>query len=150
MKKVLGVLLVIVTLFALGVVGNVHVLAAAWKTGNFDSGYTARGYTTVWLDKDSKGNCKTGKIKIYTYNSVTGWQTSGEVHVTLKTTSGAWICEFDSSSDSTLTLGSNYPAYRVYIAKKSYPNTVKGRGDDFVNVGKCGYWAINATSNCYM
>jgi len=149
MKKLLSVLLVIVSVFVLGAVGNVHVLAASWKTGNFDSGYTAKGYTTVYLDKDSKGKYKTGKIKIYTYDQL-GKSSGGKVHVTLRTTGGTWICEFNSSGGSTLTLGGNYPAYRVYIAKKTYPNTIKGNGDNFINVGKCVSWGINATSNCYM
>lgn len=79
-----------------------------WKTGNFDSGYTAKGYTTVRLNANS-GN---GKIKIYTYDQW-GWKSSGEVHITLRDWSGKWICEFDAKSGNTLNLGNNYGQYRV-------------------------------------
>lgn len=116
-----------------------------WKTGNFDSGYTAKGYTTVRLNANS-GN---GKIKIYTYDQW-GWKSSGEVHITLRDWSGKWICEFDAKSGNTLNLGNNYGQYRVYIAKKQYPDTVAGRSDNFSNVGKCQSWGIECTSNCYI
>ena len=116
-----------------------------WKTGNFDSGYTAKGYTTVRLNANS-GN---GKIKIYTYDGL-GGKSSGEVHITLRDLNGKWICEFDTKSGSTLNLGNNYGQYRVYIAKKKYSNSVIGQGDDFINTGKCQSWGIECISNCYI
>ena len=119
--------------------------AASWKTGAFDSGYTARGYTTVRLS-DTRKN---GYIKIYTYD-MTGRSSGGKMHITLRTTSGKWICEFDASSGAKLKLGNDHSAYRVYIAVKSYSNSVKGQGDDFTNRGKCVYWAINCVSNSYI
>ncbi len=119
--------------------------ANKWRTGNFDSGYTARGYTTVWLNK----NAGSAKIRIYTYD-MTGAKTSGAMHIVLRDLNGNWIREFDAKSGDTLKLGNDYPAYRVYIAKKSYPNNWIGDADDFINVGKCQSWAINCTSNCYI
>lgn len=119
--------------------------ANKWRTGKFDTGYTAKGYTTVKLNK----NVGDGKIRIYTYDAM-GNKTNGQIHITLRDWNGKWICEFDAKSGDTLKFGANYSQYRVYIAKKQYPNTVKGNGDDFINVGKCQSWAINCTSNCYI
>ncbi len=119
--------------------------ANKWRTGNFDSGYTAKGYTTVTLNK----NAGDGKIKIYTYDAM-GYKTSGQIHVTLRDWKGNWICEFDCKSGDTLNLGANYGEYRVYVAKKKYPDTIKGNSDDFINVGKCQSWAIECTKNCYI
>lgn len=119
--------------------------ANKWRTGNFDSGYTAKGYTTVTLNK----NAGDAKIKIYSYDAW-GKKTSGQMHITLRDWRGNWICEFDAKSGDTLNLGDNYGEYRVYIAKKKYPNTVIGNGDDFINVGKCQSWAIECTKNCYI
>lgn len=119
--------------------------ANKWRTGNFDSGYTAKGYTTVTLNK----NVGNGKIKIHTYDAW-GKKTSGQIHVTLRDWRGNWICEFDAKSGETLNLGNNHGQYRVYVAKKSYPDTIIGNGDDFINVGKCHSWAIECTRNCYI
>ena len=119
--------------------------AASWRTGRFDSGYTARGYTTVRLS-DTRKN---GYIKIYTYD-MSGRSSSGKMHITLRTTGGKWLCEFDTSSGTRLKLGNDHSAYRVYIAVKRYPNSVKGQGDDFINIGKCVNWGINCVSNCYI
>lgn len=116
-----------------------------WKNGNFDSGYTAKGYTTVKLNTN-KGN---GYIYIYTYDGF-GKRSSGQIHVTLRDRNGNWICEFDTSSGAKLKLGSDHDVYRVYIAKKQYPNNIIGQGDDFINIGKCVSWAINANANCYI
>lgn len=116
-----------------------------WRTGNFDSGYTAKGYTTVKLNTN-KGN---GYIYIYTYDQF-GRKTNGKIHVTLRDINGNWICEFDTTSGTKLKLGNDHDAYRVYIAKKKYPNNVIGQGDDFINTGKCVSWAINANANCYI
>ncbi|MBQ3005330.1 MAG: Ig-like domain-containing protein [Clostridia bacterium] len=125
---------------------NITVYAAnKWRTGNFDSGYTAKGYTTVTLNR-SAGDAK---IKIYTYDML-GWKSSGEVHVTLRDCKGNWICEFDAKSGDTLNLGDNYGQYRVYIAKKRYPDTFFGNDANFNNVGKCVSWAIECTKNCYI
>lgn len=116
-----------------------------WRTGNFDSGYTAKGYTTVTLNKNA-GNAS---VKIYSYD-MTGHKTNGKMHVTLRSNTGSWIWEGDITSGDTLKLGNDHSQYRIYIAKKQYPNTVIGNGDDFINVGKCQSWAINCTSNCYI
>lgn len=119
--------------------------ANKWKTGRFDSGYTAKGYTTVTLNK----NAGDAKIKIYTYDSL-GYKTSGQIHVTLRDWNGKWICEFDCASGDTLNLGDNYGQYRVYIAKKQYPDTVIGNSDNWINIGECYSWAIECTKNCYI
>ncbi len=116
-----------------------------WRTGNFDDGYVAKGYTTVTLNK----NVGDGKIRIYTYDKL-GKKTSGEVHITLRTWDGKWICEFDAKSGDTLDLGDDHSEYRVYIAKKKYPNDFWGSNSDFDNKGKCYSWAIECTSKTYI
>ena len=116
-----------------------------WKTGNFDQGYVAKGYTRVCLNK----NRGTAYIKVFSYD-MTGRKTSGKMHVTLRDYNGAWIWEGDVDSGSSLKLGADHSEYRVYVAKKQYPNTLIGNAQDFENVGKCVYWAINCTSNCFV
>lgn len=135
-------------LAAMMIMSSLTIFASAkeyWVTGRFDSGYTAKGYTTVNLENTRKN----GYIKVYSYDSF-GNKTSGQMHITLRTSSGKWLCEFDTKSGSKLKLGNNNSAYRVYIAKKKYPNTIKGNADDFLNVGRCNFWAINCSSNCYI
>lgn len=119
--------------------------ANKWMTGNFDSGYTAKGYTTVTLNKNSGD----AKIRIYTYD-MSGEKSSGEMHVTLRDNNGNWLWEGDIKSGDTLNLGNNHRQYRVYIAKKQYVDTIIGTGDDFINSGKCQSWAIECTKNCYI
>lgn len=119
--------------------------ANKWRTGNFDSGYTAKGYTTVTLNK----NAGDAYIKIYTYDDW-GKKTSGQMHITLRDSGGNYVWEGDVASGTKLKLGDDHSGYRVYVAKKSYPNTVIGNGDNFINVGKCQSWAIECTKNCYI
>lgn len=116
-----------------------------WKTGNFDSGYTAQNYTTVTLNK----NAGTAKIKITTYDML-GWKSGGQMHVTLRSDTGAWIWEGDISSGTTLNLGNDHSSYRVYIAKKRYSDNIIGNSDSFINTGKCVSWSIQCTKNCYI
>ena len=130
--------IILITLFAsFGVTAS----AASWKTGNFDAGYTARGYTTVRLSNVKKN----AYIKIFTYDKL-GWKTNGQIHVTLRDNKGKWICEFDTSSGTKLKLGNDHSIYRVYVAKKRISSTTR----DWENVGKCQMWAINTVSNCYV
>ncbi|HAX84339.1 MAG TPA: hypothetical protein DCY15_07835 [Ruminococcaceae bacterium] len=119
--------------------------ASKWQTGMFDSGYTAYGYTTIKLNK----NVGDASIKIYTYDAM-GWKSNGQMHITLRSASGAWLWEGDIKSGDTLKLGSNYLEYRVYIAKKKYPNTIMGNSSDFNNIGACQKWAINCSKNSYI
>lgn len=119
--------------------------ANKWKTGNFDSGYTAKGYTTVTLNK----NAGDAYIKIYSYDDW-GKKTSGQMHVVLRDYKGNYIWEGDISSGDKLRLGDDNSEYRVYISKKKYPDGIIGDGDDFINVGKCHSWAIECTKNCYI
>lgn len=119
--------------------------ANKWKTGNFDSGYTAKGYTTVTLNK----NAGDAYIKIYSYDDW-GKKTSGQMHVVLRDYKGNYIWEGDISSGDKLRLGDDNSEYRVYISKKKYLDGIIGDGDDFINVGKCHSWAIECTKNCYI
>lgn len=116
-----------------------------WKTGYFDNGYTAKGYTTVRLNSGANN----GKIKVFAYDKA-GKRTNAAIHITLRDNNGNWICEFDTTSGTELKLGNDHSTYRVYVAKKQYPNTIKGQSDSFINDGKCVTWAINCTSSCYM
>ena len=135
---IIGSLIIVMSVFASFAV---TASAASWKTGNFDSGYVAKGYTTVRLSNLKKD----AYIKIFTYSNL-GWKTSGKIHVTLRDTRGKWICEFNTTSGTKLKLGKDHSAYRVYVAKQH----LKKDADDFLNCGKCQMWAINAVSNCYM
>ena len=119
--------------------------AVKWKTGRFDTGYVAKGYTTVKLNR----NVTNGYMRIHTYDQL-GVKSSGEIHVTLRDAKGNWICEFDTKSGSKLKLGNDHSEYRVYIAKKSYPNTIIGQGDDFINRGKCVCWGIECLDGSYI
>lgn len=145
----ISAMLVVLTIF---MSSAMSASAASWKTGAFDSGYTAKGYTTVYLQKGTNGKNKDAKIKIYTYNAPLpqlSTKSYAKIHVVLRTTSGAWICEFDKYTGyygATLNLGGNYSAYRVYISKANMGNS----GDNFVNSGSCTYWSINTTQNCYL
>ncbi len=143
-KKLLALLLAFISLFATLSASQIDAQAAEWRTGRFDSGYTAKGYTTVYLTKKN-GKLQNGKIKVFTYDMM-GWKSKAKLHIVLRTTGGRWICEFDTTSGSTLKLGNDHAAYRVYIA----PKKLKNSGDDFVNLGKCCYWAIHCTSNTYV
>lgn len=116
-----------------------------WRTGKFDTGYVAKGYTTVHLNK-SAGD---GYIRIYTYDNL-GFKTSGEIHVTLRDWSGKWICEFDTKSGARLKLGDDHSQYRVYIAKKKYSNDISGQSRNWNNIGKCVSWAVECTDKCYI
>lgn len=116
-----------------------------WATGYFDSGHTAKGYTTVTLNK----NAGDAYVYIYSYDRL-GCKSSGQMHVTLRDTCGRWIWEGDISSGSKLRLGTDHSQYRVYIAKKSYPDTFSGNSSNFSNSGKCYTWGINAKTNCYI
>ena len=144
-----AMLIIVMSVFAsFGVTAS----AASWQTGNFDSGYTARGYTTVRLSNTKKA----GYIKVYSYDK-TGRKTSGDIHITLRDNRGRWICEFDTTSGTKLKLGNDHSLYRVYVAKKQFfpkKNTLAQRtwadGKNFENDGKCQMWAINTTANCYI
>ena len=68
------------------------------------------------------------------------------MHITLKDKKGRWICEFDTKSVTKLKLGNDHNTYRVHIAKKK----IKSIPKDWINCGKCQYWAINTVSNCYI
>lgn len=133
-----AMLIIVMTLFAsFGITAS----AASWKTGNFDAGYTAKGYTTVRLSNMKKN----AYIRIYTYDMM-GWKTSGKIHITLRDNRGRWICEFDTTSGTKLKLGNDHSVYRVYVAKQR----IKSSARDWDNLGKCRMWAIKAETNCYI
>ena len=144
-KRLVSIVMALALLVGSFGISSTKVSAATWRTGRFDTGYVAKGYTTVRLSNTKKN----GYIRIYTYDQ-TGRKSSGKIHVTLRTTSGKWICEFDTTSGTKLKLGKDHSAYRVYVAKRKYSNSIKGQGDDFINCGKCVYWGIQSVSNCYI
>ena len=140
-RRIFSFAAMLIIVFSLFASFAVTASAASWQTGRFDSGYTAKGYTTVRLSNTNKA----GYIKIYTYD-VLGKKTNAEIHVTLRDNKGKWICEFDTKSGTKLKLGNDHSLYRVYVAKKKLNSTAK----DWINVGKCSMWAINTVSNCYI
>lgn len=139
-RKILSFAALLIIIMSIFVSFAVTASAASWKTGNFDSAYTVRGYTTVRLSNIKKS----GFIKVFTYD-VTWRRTNGEIHITLRDNKGRWICEFDTTSGSKLKLGNDHLVYRIYVAKK-----IKSTAKDWINVGKCQMWAINTLSNCYI
>ncbi len=118
--------------------------ANKWKTGNFDEGYTAKGYTTINLNE----NVGDASIKIYTYD-MSGHKSSGEMHVILRDSNGKWLWEGDVKSGGKLNLGDDHGQYRVYIARKRYPNDISGISKDWLNSGECVMWAIECVDKCY-
>ena len=142
-KKFLAMFLVALTLCG---TFSATASAATWRTGNFGN-----GYTTVRLSNTKKN----GYIKIRTYNCVksgvhTGkclgaGETSAKIRVTLRTTSGGWICQFNTTSKTKLKLGNDHSAYRVYIACRQDLGA-----NNFINLGNCSHWAIECVSNTYI
>ncbi len=134
-----------ITVFMMSAVGA----SAAWRMGNFDRSHNS-GYTTVYLTNKKKS----GKIKIHTYNCVKGYHTgsclgSGEtkakLRVTYRTTGNKWICQFNTTSKSTLKLGNDHSAYKINIAVRQD----LGSAANFTNLGKCSHWAIETKSNTH-
>ena len=124
--------------------------AVAVKTGRF-----GKGYTTVYLNRDKKGRLQDAKIKVCSFD-LSGKKTNAKLHITLRTTTGKWICEFDKTSGNKLKLGKDHSAYRVYISPKieqsskdSFFSAINNQSKDFINSGKCVYWSIDASSNCH-
>ncbi len=140
-KKILSILLALISVVTMFTATHIDAQAATWRTGNFDTGYTAKGYTTIYLTS-KKGKLQNGKIKVYAYDKL-GYKTNAKLHIVLRTTSGKWICEFNTTSGSTLKLGNDHYAYRVYIS----PQKLSNSANDFLNMGKCVYWGIQCTSN---
>ncbi len=115
------------------------------KTGRFDDGYVAQGYTTVTLN--------TNRPKAYfciTAYDLANKKTNAKIHVILRDTKGNLVSDFEATSGQKLTLGNDHSQYRVYIAQKQYPDTITGRSDEFINSGKCVYWSIVCKGNCYI
>ena len=151
-KTAIASVLTIIMIVSVLLANMVTVSAASWKTGCFDNGYTAKGYTTVTLNSTKKD----GYIKIFTYSS-NGKKTTADIHITLRDNRGKWLCEFDTKSGTKLRLARDHKAYRIYVAKKYYPYNSKKifestfkQGDQFINDGKCQMWAINTVSGCYI
>lgn len=115
------------------------------KTGRFDAGYVAQGYTTVTLN----ANRPKGYICITAYD-LANKKTNAKIHVILRDTNGSLISDFEATSGQKLTLGDDHKQYRVYVAQKQYPDTITGRSDEFINSGKCVYWSIICKDNCYI
>lgn len=143
-SRIMSLLMVIATVFCMA---TANVSAASWRMGNFNSRHDS-GYTTVYLTNKKKA----GKVKIHTYNCVKGSHTgsclgSGEtkakLRVTFKTTSNKWICQFNTTSKSTLKLGKDHSAYKINIAVRQD----LGSAANFTNLGKCSHWAIETKSN---
>ena len=114
-------------------------------TLNKSVSFSSNSYVTVKLNM----NCGAGYVKIFTYD-LYGWKTDAKIHVTLRDTNGRWIWEGDTTSGSRLKLGSDHSAYRIYVRPASYPNTIQGQSDSFINNGKCSTWMAQCTSGAYI
>lgn len=117
------------------------------RTGRFGSGNNYVG--TVVLLKDKKGNLQDARIKVCSFgkkalSNEKGTLNKAKLHITLRDTNGRWICEFDTTSTSTLKLGKDHNAYKVYIR----PATIKNTAEDWKNAGACYYWSVDAVKNC--
>lgn len=120
--------------------------SAAWKTCNFNNSHNS-GYTTVKLVNTKKD----GKVKIHTYNCVKGnhsgkcfgsGETKAKLKATFRTTGGAWICQFNTTSKSTLKLGKDHSAYKIQLTVRQDLGA-----NNFTNLGKCAHWAIETSTN---
>lgn len=144
--RIASLMMAIITVFTMA---SVSASAASWRMGNFNSknGYSS-GYTTVYLTNKKKA----GKIKIHTYNCVKGnhsgkcvgsGETKAKLRVTYRTTGNKWICQFNTTSKTTLKLGKDHSAYKIDIAVRQD----LGTSANWTNLGKCSHWAIETVSN---
>ena len=141
MKRIMKNIMMIALVMALIVVSaNIQTVSAAeWRTGNLVDYNKNCGYTTVCL----KNTKKDAYVKIYAYKS-NGKENKdwGTLLVTLRTTSGKYICEFETRSGNKLRLGKDHSAYRIYI-KRSFAETYNPKPKN-----KAVYWGLKTHSNC--
>lgn len=146
--RVVSLVMAIITIFTMA---SVSASAGSWRLGNFNSGagYSS-GYTTVYLSNAKKN----GKIKIHTYNCIYGnhtgnclgsGETKAKLKVTYRTTGNKWICQFNTTSKTTLKLGKDHSAYKINIAVRQD----LGSAANFTNLGKCTHWGIETISNTH-
>lgn len=155
LKKSISIVLTIVSMIVIVLsVGCISAQAATEvKTGCFGSGNNYVG--TVYLEKDKKGNLLDGKIKICSFakkafSNTKGTLNKAKLHVTLRDTNGKWICEFDTTSTSTLKLGNDHKAYKVYVRPvQTNGSGIVSTAKDWNNSGACYYWSVDAVKNCH-
>ena len=116
-------------------------------TGRFNSkGWT--NYTTVYTEGKTILNFYINspvKIKICTFDRM-GWWTSGKYDIQIKLPSGQLYTYYNIASGKVLTLKRGYWKYEIRIRRHSFPNDIWGT--DFMNLGKCYYWSVDAIKNC--
>lgn len=138
-EKCAMLLSVILIVSVLSTVVPTSVLAAVWKTGNLVNYNQECGYTLVCFDNLKKD----AYVKIYAYKS-NGKEIKlkDTMHVIMRTTSGKWICEFDTKSGSKLRLGNDHTAYRIYI-KRTFTETYNPKEKN-----RAKYWGLKTYKNC--
>lgn len=110
------------------------------------------GWTYIYANqgRDWRGNWynKTPKIKLCTFD-LCGWRSGGTMDVEVQTSSGKYIGTYVISSGNKLKLSGGYWSYRVRIKPHNYGSGIWNSGRNFTNIGKCVYWSIDSSTNCY-
>ena len=149
-KLVLSAMLIVSVLMT-----STSAFAATWRTGDCTSSDTNYKYcATVCLNNTKKA----GYIRFHTYYCLKGkghsgpcpkWpgakETRGKVSLKFTTTSGKWLCEFNTTGGSKLKLGNDHSAYKIYHRLKKM-----NAADQFINRPECTHWAIETVSNTYI
>ncbi len=172
-KKLVGVLLAgIMTVSAVGapttmtklgltepvsIVQTIEADAAnvAVKRGRFQSPNSNKwtGWTYINATQGKKWNgkkyYKKPKIKICTFDLM-GWRSGGTIDVQVYTSSGKFVKTYNKLQTAAyITLPGSYSGYKVRVRAHNYGSGIIGAGRTFENDGRCVYWSIDATSNCY-
>ncbi|MBR6622297.1 MAG: hypothetical protein IKK91_00115 [Ruminococcus sp.] len=118
--------------------------ACAVKTGYFNGYDYWTGYTYVY----SKNTNKKAKVKICTFDNM-GWRSGGNIDIKVYSPNGSCIKSLtDIDTSYTLTLPKGYSYYKIKIKPHRYSNSIWGQGENFLNMGRCVMWSMDAKSNC--
>ena len=138
-KKIISWILMLALVVCSFCFNTDNISAATWKTGNLVQLEQQCGYTTVKLTNKKKDAYIT--VKSYKPNNKS---IKNDLHITLRTTSGKWICEFDWTTNKKIRLGNDHSAYRVEIRR----NFVGSRAWEACYTKAAKYWSLGTTTNC--
>lgn len=118
--------------------------ACAVRTGNFNGYNNWTWYTYVY----SKNTKKKATVKICTFDQM-GWRSGGNIDIKVYSPNGNCIKTLtDIDTSYTLVLPKGYSYYKIKIKPHKYGNSIWGQGENFLNMGRCVMWSMDAKSNC--
>lgn len=147
----------IAILFAMIAMMSVMVLPASAKsvdvkTGRFN-GDSWTGYTTIYATTKKNKN-QTPKIKVCSFNSVTGTKTNSKFYI--EYSHGNYKKTELIQSGDKIKLKGNYSWYHVRFKPYKLDQNAGGfikqvfsTGKNWSNTGGLGYWSIDAVKNCH-